>query len=604
MDVKRLLIWITLSLGILVGWNYLFPPPTRTPNQPEKRPVVEQKQPQAAQQSTSTPQTPSEQLTSAPERTLTVNTPLYSARFHSRGAIPVSWIVHKNKQTGRPLHGVDRKPLELISPEGLKAEPKEAPLRIITGDANVDRQIATQNYVIESDSIPSEGNAVIDLKPGESRAVTFRLRDQSGVEIQKRILFNADQYNVDLQVEATRGGRPLEGNIAIGPSIGDQSVPEYTFYSVAPEAIAELNGVVERRTPSAINEKEENPDRELFEGNLQWAGVGDTYFAMVAIPKGKVQRVEYRTRPFDFKKEQGSEKRFLLTGYLPLTSRDFIIYAGPKDHYILEDVSATIGQRVGHAVDLGGLIDYGFLGSVSRPLAVPIILCIKYLHEVTNSYGLAIIIFTVLVYSLFFPLKWRSSKSMKKAQKLAPRMRELQDKIKGLKQNDPKLKDLQMEQLRLMKEGNPLGGCLPLLIQMPFIFALYRAITIYIDFRQASFLWLPDLSSHDPWHVLPVMMAGSMLVLQLVTPMPSADDVQRMQRNMMAVVLPLVMLYMLWSAPAGLLVYWLVGNVVGFVQQFLINRWLKSHDDEEPQPPLTKEAGKKKKLGAPRVSQA
>src|SRR5207244_3502283 len=128
---------------------------------------------------------------------------------------------------------------------------------------------------------------------------------------------------------------------------------------------------------------------------------------------------------------------------------------------------------------------------------------------------------------------------------------------------------------------NPLGGCLPLLIQMPFLFALYRAITISLDFRQASFLWLPDLSAPEPYfiHVLPILMAGTMIVLQLITPAPSADP---MQRKMMAIGMPVFMLYILWSAPSGLLVYWLVGNIVGFSQQFLINRLTKTEDVAEP----------------------
>jgi YidC/Oxa1 family membrane protein insertase len=191
---------------------------------------------------------------------------------------------------------------------------------------------------------------------------------------------------------------------------------------------------------------------------------------------------------------------------------------------------------------------------------------------------------------------------MKKAQKLAPRMKELQEKIKGMKQNDPRLKELQMEQLRLMKEGNPLGGCLPLLIQMPFLIALYVAITISIDFRQSSFLWIQDLSAAEPYHILPILMAGSMLVLQLITPSPSADP---LQRKMMAVMMPMIMLYVLWSAPAGLLVYWLVGNLVGFGQQFLINRMLKSEDDEQQPPPeKDKSPRPKKKLSGPSLTQA
>ena len=154
-----------------------------------------------------------------------------------------------------------------------------------------------------------------------------------------------------------------------------------------------------------------------------------------------------------------------------------------------------------------------------------------------------------------------------------------------------------MEQLRLMKEGNPLGGCLPLLIQMPFLFALYRAITISLDFRQASFLWLPDLSAGDPYHILEFLMAGTMIVLQLITPAPSADPVQR---KMMAIGMPIVMLYVLWGAPSGLLLYWLVGNIVGFTQQFLINKWTNTDDA----PTSGKGATGVKKSPTPAVSRA
>jgi YidC/Oxa1 family membrane protein insertase len=161
-----------------------------------------------------------------------------------------------------------------------------------------------------------------------------------------------------------------------------------------------------------------------------------------------------------------------------------------------------------------------------------------------------------------------------------------------MKQNDPRLKELQMEQLRLMKEGNPLGGCLPLLIQMPFLFALYSAITISIDFRQAPFLWMPDLSAGDPFHILEILMAASMVVLQLVTPAPSADP---LQRKMMAFTMPAMMLWLLWGAPSGLVVYWLVGNIVGFSQQFLINHLTKSKDDDaSPQTPVSSPTTKKK----------
>ena len=254
-------------------------------------------------------------------------------------------------------------------------------------------------------------------------------------------------------------------------------------------------------------------------------------------------------------------------------------------------------QAGGPQVDLGEVINYGFLGGMRRALAIPILWAIEKLQRMTGSYGVGIILFTVFIYSLFMPLKWVSSRKMKKAQKYAPRMKELQEKLKGMKQTDPRLKELQMEQLRLMKEANPLGGCLPLLIQMPFLFALYTALTISIDFRQASFLWIPDLSAPEPYllgfiRTLPVLFTASMIVLQLLTPAPSADP---LQRKMMAIGMPLFMLYILWSAPSGLLLYWLVGNVVGFLQQMLINR-LTKEPEEPPKDEKTAKKNKPKKL--------
>jgi YidC/Oxa1 family membrane protein insertase len=321
---------------------------------------------------------------------------------------------------------------------------------------------------------------------------------------------------------------------------------------------------------------------------------------MVAVPGKPLDGLELQTVQYNYSANGKPEKRYLITAWVPVPadgSRS-VVYAGPKDHYLLTGASSQLTGSLGREIDLEGLIDYGWFKWLSRPLAVPILQAIKWLMKLTGSYGVAIILFTIGIYSLFFPLKWRSSKSMKKAQKLAPKMKELQDKIKGMKQNDPRLKELQVEQLRLMKEGNPLGGCLPLLIQMPFLFALYRAITISLDFRQATFLWLPDLSAGDPFHILEILMASTMIVLQLITPAPSADP---LQRKMMAVGMPIFMLYVLWGAPSGLLLYWLVGNIVGFSQQFLINRLTKTEDDPPAAPPA-KQA--KKASGKPKPAQA
>jgi YidC/Oxa1 family membrane protein insertase len=621
MEQRRLLLAFALSAAILFGWSYFISRNAPRPENANSNAAADAT-PSPAPTSTAQPATaqpPAAFNDGAPQRTVTIRTPLYEAKFDSRGAVATSWVILQNKHSGLPLYSVagsrnDRQPLELIpsehhlksAPEQLRQEARATPLRVVTGDANFDAMLAAASYRVTG--VEGDGEARIELRPGESRSVGFTLRDEaSGTEVFKNLTFSADTYNVGLDLKLVRGGQVVPAaKLAIGPSIGDQGVPHYTFYSVAPEAVASVNGKSQIFYAASVHGHEGSPDRQTVGGVIDWASICDTYFAMAAVPAKPSDSLEIRTAKYEHEFNGSKEDRFLITALLnvPADGSTTRLFVGPKDHNILTAASAEMNRALpGRTVDLEGLINYGsWLGFISRPLASPILWMFERLYGLTNSYGIAIIIFTFLIYSLFFPLKWRSSKAMKKAQKMAPRMKELQEKIKGMKQNDPRLKELQMEQLRLMKEGNPLGGCLPLLIQMPFLIAVYTAITVSLDFRQASFLWLPDLSAADPFKLLPILMAGSMVVLQFITPAPSADP---LQRKMMAIMMPAMMLYILWSAPSGLLVYWIVGNFVGFGQQMLINRLVKSEDDEQPQPPPKKdETRRAKKLGDARVSQA
>jgi YidC/Oxa1 family membrane protein insertase len=628
MQQKRFLLAIAISALILFGWSYLFPP-SKSPQQgntnnsaaqpaasaeatpagntpsPSPAPTAPERNAQAA-----SPATPAAQQDATPPRTIVVKSPYYEVELDNRGAVAKSWVLRKiiNLENSDPASARDvysvggtKQKLELIPAESLRNN--LAPLKLVTDDQKTDEVLSSRNYRVTVDGNETQENNV-QVTAGPPKQIAFTLRDEAtGIDVVKTITFYPDRYLTDIRVQLKRNDQVVpNAKLLIGPSIGDQGIPYYSFYSVAPEGIAVVGGKVQRLYAQSINETKESPDRQVLGGAVNWAGVGDTYFAMLAVPAKPTEGLEYRTSKYEHQVNGNKEARYLITGFVPVptdgsTTR---LYVGPKDHYLLTAASKQLQQEGFPTVDLEESIDYGFLSTLSRPLAVPILWSIKKLYQITGSYGVAIILFTIVIYSLFFPLKWRSSKAMKKAAKMAPKMKELQEKIKGMKQNDPRLKELQMEQLRLMKEGNPLGGCLPLLIQMPFLFALYRAITISIDFRQASFLWIPDLSAAEPTtvHLLPILFAASMIVLQLITPQPSADP---LQRKMMAIGMPLFMLYMLWSAPAGLLVYWLVGNIVGFSQQLLINRLTKSDDEEPPQ----EAKASTKKLGpTPRVSQA
>jgi YidC/Oxa1 family membrane protein insertase len=165
-------------------------------------------------------------------------------------------------------------------------------------------------------------------------------------------------------------------------------------------------------------------------------------------------------------------------------------------------------------------------------------------------------------------------------------MKEIQEKIKamqkkGIALDDPRMRELQMEQLKLTKDAIPIMGCLPMLLQIPLFVALYTAVTIGIDFRQASFLWLPDLAGGDPFHILEFLFAGSMAGTMIFTPTaPAITDEQKMQQRMMTYMMPAMLLFMMWGTSAGLLLYWFFGNIVSFIQQFIINRMNKSAEVE------------------------
>ena len=231
-------------------------------------------------------------------------------------------------------------------------------------------------------------------------------------------------------------------------------------------------------------------------------------------------------------------------------------------------------------------ISWGWMSSLTRPIAIPILGVLRFLSNLTNNYGVAILLFTFLFFSVLFPMRWYQSKSFKKAQKNAPKMKEMQDRYKEMQAkkvplDDPRMRELQMEQLKLTKDAVPIGGCLPMLLQFPLLIALYIAITISLDFRLAPFLWLPDLSSADPYHALEFMFAGSMALAMLYQPTAAAiTPEQQMQQKMMTYLMPVMMLFVMWGSPSGLLVYWLAGNIIGFLQQLLINRMNKT--DEPP----------------------
>ncbi|MFM2125929.1 MAG: rane protein insertase YidC, partial [Acidobacteriota bacterium] len=244
-------------------------------------------------------------------------------------------------------------------------------------------------------------------------------------------------------------------------------------------------------------------------------------------------------------------------------NNSFQVFVGPKD----VDTLGTVEPR------LRQLIDWGWFWFIAQPL----FLALKWLvATVTHNYGWAIVLLTILINTALFPLRLTSMKSSRKMQQIQPLVQKINDKYKGLSMNDPKKADQNAELMDLYKAHgiNPVGGCLPMLIQIPFFYALYKALSIAIQLRGAEWMWVADLSQPEtnPWlngiRLLPIVLMVTQFISQKMTPSPGMDPTQ--QKMMLA--MPLVFGFMFWPASAGLVLYWLTSNVVSIAQQMFLNR--------------------------------
>lgn len=597
-------------MAILFGWSYFFAPqkPVDNANVAANSNTAQSSTPQTPQPAPTT-QTETATVTTpdtTPNRTITIKSPLYEVKLDSKGAVATSWVIFKNKSPKGEFavfadgsNSTNEKPLQLISDEALNHSPREIPFRLATDDQNLTALVNDRNYQV---SAPEEN---ITLAPGEEKQIEFTLTDASGVEVKKTFVFRAESYIADLTVSLKKDGQMVPNTkLLIGASIGDHAINHHTFYQIESEAVAGIDGDIFRHQGNYSFTYDANNKATLADkGTVNWAGVGDAYFAMAAIPATPSQGVEYRASKYDVQTQpffesifqwvlrnpKTNETRHLITVYLPIAADGSVtkVFTGTKDYFLLSTLNDALSKDVGRPVEITNLINfsnYWWLRWLTKPLSIPILYALNFFNGLTHNYGVAIIVFTFLFYMLLFPLRWSQSKSFKKASGSAPKMKEIQDKIKdlqkkGVPNDDPRMRALQMEQLKMTKDALPIGGCLPMLLQFPLLIAFYTAVTVSLEVRQASFIWLPDLSAADPWHILEFAFAISMILSMKFTPQgATVTPEQQMQQKMMTYFMPVMMLWVMWAAPSGLLLYWFFGNIVSFGQQMVINRMNAKND--------------------------
>jgi len=386
--------------------------------------------------------------------------------------------------------------------------------------------------------------------------VSFEAALTSGASVRKTFTIRPESYLVGLRVEMT-GALQADSYRLVWKGGIPPAELDHKNRGGSPGTIVMLGSDVDHLKPGSFKK---SPVKEL-EGNVRWAGVRDKYFMAVMIPPAATSSRVVATGDPETHRTGAQVVMPLLRGD---AAHDFELYLGPMNYGELKE----IGSDLQRAVDLGM--------KPIRPLSRLLLAVMVWMYNFIPNYGIIIIILSVATKFLFYPLTRTSMKSMRAMQRVQPQIEEIRKKHKG---DSKKLQEATME-LYKKNKSNPVGGCLPLVVQMPVFIALYSVLANSITMRQAHFFgWMNDLSVPDtifsiggfPIHILPIVMFVTTVAQQLLT--PTADPRQKMMGYMM----PLVMLFIFYSFPAGLNLYWTVNNILTVAQQWVIHR-------EEPPP--------------------
>ena len=542
---RRLLLVFALTFLVILVFQPLLkkylpqPPAPATQNQPAAQMPSAQVRPASGEPQNSSQPAITKQ---APAETETViENDLYRITFTNRGGQVKSWILKRwDDDQGKPLNLV----------HDAASAKYGYPLSLWTYDETLRNQLNSGLYV------PSASGTL-----AAPAALTFEYADQ-GLTVRKTFRFD-HSYVVRLETSVLSNGSPVTAFPAWPAGLGDQT-------SLA----AYHSGQVEYQNDNDTQRLDikKISGGATIRGPFDWGGVSDPYFAAVFLPDDvqNASLVTLRNRldvPKDPQKPNETTPVDVLGVAAGSTGGETSerLYVGPKSLQVLESIPVPAIQ--GAARDLRSLVNFGFFGVIARPLFIW--LRWTYQHWVPN-WGWAIVIQTFIITMALVPLRITQMKSALKMQKVAPQAKAIQEKYKKYSMRDPRKQDMQKEISELYKkEGvNPVGGCLPLLIQLPFIWAYYKMLGGAIDLRHAHWLWIHDLSSRDPYFLLPLFMVGSMFIMQKMTPQVGMDPAQQKMMNMM----PLFTGFIFFNLAAGLNLYYAEVNLIQVVQQLVMNR--------------------------------
>ena len=550
-DEQRAGLALVLMVVVLMLWSRFYKPVVPPKPPAANSPAANVQQPSSVGPGMGNGQAQSAQASGTPaatavpvkearaEQTITVESGLYRVELSNRGGVVRSWTLEKYHDNENPP-----KSLELVNAAAAE-QLKAWPLSIRLEDPKLDAEANSALYAVTPASGTVQAPAEVDFEWSNGH-----------LQISKQLKFGIG-YEAELSVSATLDGKPLPVGVAWRGGFGDQTVAN------APELVEVFyseNGKIEDLAYKKLGMKDHPDQPTQVNGYMEAVGIEDTFFTAAFLSDQPGMTLWDRTQQYNSTADGKTSQEPVVemaAGTQTPGPWNVRLYVGPKD-------LTTLGKL---DPPLTGLVQFGYMSFVAKPL----LLVLKWIHKYVPNYGWAIILLTLAINMALFPLKVKSWHSMKRMQKAMPRIKAIQEKYKKYSMRDPRRKEMQEEMSAIYKEegANPIGGCLPQLIQMPIWFALYRMLQYSIELRHAPWIgWIHDLSARDPYFILPILMTIAMYYMTKMTPQTVTDPAQ--QKMMM--LMPLAFGIFLFRYSSGLVLYIFTSSMVGILQQLYLNR--------------------------------
>ena len=579
---KRVMLAFVLSIVMLILYRVYFvkeprPEPNKTPPAAATTHPGQTGAPPAA--TTSAPVAPSAPaapvalpvMHGAKAEEIVVENNLYRVTFSTVGAVVRSWVL-KDYPKGEQIDTIDSHACESLG----------FPLSLNVADASLTSQVNQAIYVAKAYSGKDSHSG---QEPAELQGNTFSppvnltfTYSDGKIQVKKEFSFSS-WYSVKTAVSVFDGQHYLPLEVAWPGGFGDQSLPPSVAAMVERGVYETADDPKVREvtlTPSFLGRffsggsaSSGNEMRQDVSAPLVFAGLEDRFFAGIFLPispesKARITREVWTPPGWQGEEKDKPKPLAVRLGTSTAKPEEFRLFIAPKDLGVLRAMNPPLDT----------LVDFGWFSIVAKPLFI--VLHYIYDHWVHN-YGWAIVLITLIINLLMFPLKMKSLKSAQEMQRVSPVIKGIQDKYKQYKFNDPRKQKMNEEIMKVYSEHhiNPLGGCLPMAVQLPFLYGFYRVLDLSIELRHAPWIfWLKDLAAPDPLYILPIIMVISMFVLQKMTPTPTVDPSQ--QRMMM--IMPLMVGFMFFRLASGLNLYYATSNLVGLAQQVYINRKIRAQN--------------------------